>query len=73
MKGYYTVAEVCALFNVSRATIDRWEEKQGFPERVRLSNHPKGRCGFPIEEVEAWDTQRRESRGRDAIATALSE
>jgi len=62
MMGYFTVKDVCGLFKVTRATIDRWESGQGFPERVRLSDHPKGRCGFPIDEVNAWDEKRRNAR-----------
>lgn len=63
MDGYLTVKEVCRRFKVTRSTIDRWERnKQGFPGRVRLSEHPKGRCGFPEAEVDAWDLERRNSR-----------
>ena len=63
MIGYYTVAEVRGFFNVSRATIDRWEAEQGFPKRVRLSNHPRGRCGFPKTKcIAAWSEERRGAR-----------
>jgi predicted DNA-binding transcriptional regulator AlpA len=62
MTGYYTVGEVCGKFKVSRETIRRWERKQWFPLRTRLSDHPRGRCGFPISEVEAWDLARRNAR-----------
>lgn len=63
MRGYYTVAQVCRMFNVSRTTIDRWED-QSFPKRVRLSTHPRGRCGFPIDEVDDWDKNRRQARDK---------
>jgi len=62
MDGYFTVEQVQTRFNISRETVRRWEGKQGFPKRVRLSTHPRGRCGFPISEVDAWDLTRRNSR-----------
>lgn len=62
MRGYYTVAHVCRMFNVSRTTIERWEIGQSFPKRVRFSGHPRGRCGFPIDEVDDWDRVRRTAR-----------
>ena len=63
MEGYYTVAEVCALLKVTRTTIQRWEDDEWFPQRVRLTRHVRGRCGFPIAEVDAWDMARRKARG----------
>jgi predicted DNA-binding transcriptional regulator AlpA len=60
---YYTVDDVCRMFNVVRETIRRWEKKQWFPLRARLSDHPRGRCGFPKAEVDAWDLARRQARG----------
>jgi hypothetical protein len=65
MDGYMTVGQVQRRFNISRATVRRWEDEQGFPGRVRLSVHPRGRCGFPIDEVNAWDLARRISRHQD--------
>jgi len=62
MDGYLTVGQVQRRFNISRETVRRWEGKQGFPKRVRLSTHPRGRCGFPIEEVDRWDAGRRDTR-----------
>lgn len=62
MNGYYTVADVCRMFNVTRTTIERWETGKQFPQRVRLSSHPRGRCGFPRDEVDAWDAARRAAR-----------
>ena len=62
MAGYYTVEQVCMMFNVARETIRRWEHDGGFPRRVRLSRHARGRCGFPKAEVEAWDLDRRRAR-----------
>ena len=65
MDGYMTVGEVQKRFRISRETVRRWENTQGFPKRVRLSAHVRGRCGFPIEEVDAWDLVRRNSRQQD--------
>lgn len=65
MKGYYTVRDVCGLFKVARETIRRWEKARCFPRRVALSGHERGRKGFPIEEVEAWDLERRRARTDD--------
>jgi len=62
MDGYYTVADVCRKFNVSRSAIARWELEQGFPMRVHFTCHARGRCGFPIAEVDAWDLARRQNR-----------
>ena len=68
MDGYYTVAEVCRKFNVSRETIRRWEEQRWFPRRVHFTCHARGRCGFPIAEVDAWDLARRQTRAGSPAA-----
>jgi predicted DNA-binding transcriptional regulator AlpA len=65
MNGYLTVCEVQKRFKIARETVRRWERDQGFPKRVRLSTHARGRCGFPIDEVDAWDLARRNSRQPD--------
>ena len=65
MDGYFTVEDVCKRFNVVRETIRRWEERGWFPKRVRLSQAARGRCGFPMAEVDAWDLSRRRARGED--------
>lgn len=62
MKGYYTFHDVCRLYNVVRETIRRWTKTRGFPMPVALSGHERGRKGFPIEEVEAYDLRRRNAR-----------
>jgi predicted DNA-binding transcriptional regulator AlpA len=61
MDGYYSVKDVCRKFNVSRETIRRWEQ-HWFPKRVHFTCHARGRCGFPIAEVDAWDLARRQDR-----------
>ena len=68
MDGYYTVADVCRKFNVSRETIRRWEEQHWFPKRVHFTCHARGRCGFPIAEVDAWDLARRQGRAGSPAA-----
>jgi predicted DNA-binding transcriptional regulator AlpA len=59
---YLTVEEVCGRFKISRETLRRWEKARWFPQRVRLSQHARGRCGFPKDEVDAWDLACRASR-----------
>ena len=65
MDGYMTVGDVLKRFKISRETVRRWEKTQGFPKRVRLSTHPRGRCAFPISEVDKWDLSRRDARQLD--------
>lgn len=38
----------------SYAHIERMEKAGRFPKRVRLSPHPRGRCGYVEAEVLAW-------------------
>jgi predicted DNA-binding transcriptional regulator AlpA len=64
MEGFYTVDEVATKLRISRQTVRRWEAKD-FPRRVRLSNHPRGRCGFPETEVDAWIEARKRLRSAD--------
>jgi predicted DNA-binding transcriptional regulator AlpA len=66
---FYSMAEVCELFGVTRTTIGRWEEGNGFPFRVPLgivSNKPMARrncrVGFPQLEVDAWAKARMDAR-----------
>jgi predicted DNA-binding transcriptional regulator AlpA len=65
MYDFYTVDDVCRMFNIGRTTImDRWsnpKSKQfnGFPTPVRLGiSRPgeryRGRVGFRKAEVDAW-------------------
>jgi predicted DNA-binding transcriptional regulator AlpA len=62
MDAYYTVADVCRKFNVARETIRRWEQKCWFPKRVHFTCAARGRCGFSIAEVDAWDLANRQRR-----------
>jgi predicted DNA-binding transcriptional regulator AlpA len=71
MDGYYTVKDVCRKFNVSRETIRRWEEKRWFPRRVHFTCDARGRCGFSIAEVDAWDLARRTERASSSTTASL--
>ena len=46
-----SVAEVCSLLGVSRATLARWQQSGAFPARRQLS---RGRVGWPSATVELW-------------------
>ena len=54
---------------ISVETIRRWEDKYWFPKRVHFTCHARGRCGFPIAEVNAWDLSNRERRGISPAAS----
>jgi len=74
MKRYYSMREVCEMFNVTRTSIKRWEEECGFPLRVtlgpvhsskdKLGRKKRSNCriGFPVEEVDAYDKERKDAR-----------
>lgn len=52
--------EVCRIFNVSRATIDRWARNARFPRRRVLSYNRQGRpvrVGWRLSEVRAYFDQ----------------
>ena len=38
----------------SYAHIERMEKAGRFPKRVRLSHHPRGRCGYVEAEIFEW-------------------
>ena len=38
----------------SYAHIERMEKAGRFPKRVRLSHHPRGRCGYVETEIFEW-------------------
>jgi predicted DNA-binding transcriptional regulator AlpA len=66
---FYSMQDVCELFGVSRTTIGRWEEANGFPRRVRLgivsdnpAARPNCRIGFPTIEVDSWAQKRMDDR-----------
>ena len=73
---FYSMSEVCSMFNVSRTTIGRWEHPKhgcGFPRRVHLGIvrpvvgkrvHKRSNCriGYPKSEVDAWAKARMDER-----------
>jgi prophage regulatory protein len=46
------------MTSYSRTHIARLEKAGKFPQRVRLSAHPRGRMGFVEREVNNWIHQR---------------
>jgi predicted DNA-binding transcriptional regulator AlpA len=42
--------------------ISRLEAQGQFPKRVRLSNHPRGRCGWLEQDIEKWLAERIKDR-----------
>lgn len=71
---YYSMAQVCSMFTVSRTTIGRWEQECDFPKRVylgasksfsyrtalgkRITRRSNCRIGFPVAEVDEWASTR---------------
>lgn len=45
-----------------RQHIARLEQVGKFPKKVRLGNGPRSRCGWVLEEVEAWIEARMSDR-----------
>ena len=50
--------KVRELTSLSLAQIDRLEKAGLFPQRVRLTDHPRGRCAYIEDEVFDWMTKR---------------
>ena len=46
--------QVRELVTLSYTDIDRKEAAGQFPKRVRLSAHPRGRCAYVYDEIQAW-------------------
>ena len=53
-----TPREVCAMFKIHRATLDRWRKRYGFPRPVRIG--PRA-IRFDLEAVERWIAERAEA------------
>lgn len=66
-KGRYCVnKDLQSVFNVSRATIDRWcRERPGFPKKIKLGPDIAGNSStrFLVEEVVAYLRKLEESAG----------
>jgi prophage regulatory protein len=56
---YLTRKQVVQITGLSRDTIDRLEKKGLFPRRIPLSAR---RICWDLQEVEAWDLERKNSR-----------
>jgi predicted DNA-binding transcriptional regulator AlpA len=54
--------EARALTTLSLTHIDRLEKAGLFPQRVRLTNHPRGRCAYIYDEVIDFMTRRAQER-----------
>ena len=51
--------QVIQITGLSRDTIDRLEQRDAFPKRIRFSGR---KVGWALSEIEAWDREHRESR-----------
>ena len=58
---YLNRKQVIQITGLSRDTIDRLEQRDAFPKRIRFSGR---KVGWALSEIEAWDRQHRESRPR---------
>ena len=46
--------QVKELISLSLTQMDRLEKANRFPKRVRLSEHPRGRCAYVQSEILKW-------------------
>lgn len=62
LEGYALIRQrdLCALLNVSRSTLFRWERSGHFPRRMKLG--PR-RVAWRTSDIEAWLATRSASRG----------
>ena len=51
------VREIVGLSFAQTARMEKAEPPK-FPRRVRLTDHPRGRCGYPESEIYAWVAKR---------------
>lgn len=58
-KPLLTKKEVKALTTLSASHIDRLEKAGDFPERIRLTDHARGRCAYNADEVHEFIAKRR--------------
>lgn len=58
--------QVCELTNLSRTTIWKLMRENQFPQKISLTNGPRGRVGWRADEVQAWI----DSRARGYIGHA---
>jgi predicted DNA-binding transcriptional regulator AlpA len=50
--------QVREITGLSYAHTARLEKIGEHPLRVRLTNHPRGRCGYVLSEIAAWVAKR---------------
>jgi predicted DNA-binding transcriptional regulator AlpA len=53
-----SIKQVCQIVGLSKTHIARLEKAGKFVLRVRLTDHPRGRCGWPETEIYAWVADR---------------
>jgi len=46
--------KVRELISLSLAQMDRLEKVGKFPKRIRLTDHPRGRCAYLESEILEW-------------------
>lgn len=56
--GFYSMKQVQAMIPLSRVHIKRLEDCGQFVRRVRLTDDPRGRFGYPKEEIHEWIANR---------------
>lgn len=54
MRRFLTKKQVRDITTLSFAETARREEEGRFPERKRLSAHPRGRVAYPDDEIAKW-------------------
>jgi len=54
--------ETRLLTTLSLSHIDRLEKAHLFPQRLRLTPHPRGRCAYVYDEVIEFMTRRAQER-----------
>ncbi len=50
--------EVRSIVTLSLAHIDRLEAAGRFPQRIRLTDHKRGRCAYLADDIAAWIEER---------------
>ena len=56
--------QVREIVGLSNTQIARMEKAGKFPPKVRLTEHPRGRCGYPESEIYAWVAEQISRRNR---------
>jgi prophage regulatory protein len=58
MNNLLTIQQVCKLTSLSRTTIWRLQQRDEFPECIRLS---AARIAYRVNDIEAWIASRKRS------------